>query len=434
MPKSLITYDAKRMLETHTEGGLLTEVLHEVQPRLQQAKKQVIEDWKKGRQGWLSCPDDKQTLKRIKQLVQKKQGFKTCLVIGIGGSDLGSRAAAQALSHGAKGMKLEFLGANTDPDEIEQILSGLNLKSTLVNVISKSGDTIEPMVTFSIIWERLVKRFGKKAAHHIVATTDEQKGSLHDFAMQQGIETLPVPNNIGGRFSVLTAVGLFPLACAGIQIEQLLAGAKIMRDDIVKHKTAGDAGQFAALHVMAMLMQQRNIHVCMPYHAKLKGFSKWFRQLWAESLGKKFSLDGSIRHLGPTPIAALGATDQHSQIQLYMEGPQDKCITFIEVEKFTSSIKVPSAIRQFPALAFLSNIPVSHLIHAEREATSQALSGAGRPNGTLKIERLDAKHLGALFLFFEFATGIAGSLLEVNPYDQPGVEAGKKAMYAILKK
>jgi glucose-6-phosphate isomerase len=203
-------------------------------------------------------------------------------------------------------------------------------------------------------------------------------------------------------------------------------------DVFVQHKTAGDMGQFAALHAMAMIIQNRNVHVCMPYHAKLEGFSKWFRQLWAESLGKMKGLDGSIRYIGPTPVASMGATDQHSQIQLYMEGPQDKCITFIEVNRFSTEHRVPRVITQFPALAFLSGKRISSIIHAEREATSQALSQAGRPNGTIHLQRLDAATMGALFVFFECATGMMGSLLEINPYDQPGVEAGKKAMYAIL--
>ncbi|MCC7357214.1 glucose-6-phosphate isomerase [Candidatus Uhrbacteria bacterium] len=434
MSKSLISYDAECMLETYTPGALASGVFQEMQPRLQYAKKQVINDWKNGHQGWIGCIDDRQIHNRIKALAQKNRRYKTCLVIGIGGSDLGSRAAYQALQCDAVGMKLEFLGANTDPDEIEQVLSRLNLKTTLVNIISKSGNTIEPMVTFAIVWERLQKVVGKKAALQIIATTDQSKGYLHDFAKKQGIEMLPVPQNIGGRFSVLTSVGLFPLACAGISIEQVVNGAKSMRNEILKQKTAGDAGRFAALHAMAMVMQQRNIHVCMPYHSKLEGFSRWFRQLWAESLGKKYDVNGSIRNIGPTPIASLGATDQHSQIQLYMEGPQDKCITFIEVKNFSSTLKVPTTIKEFPALGFLSGVQVSKIIHAERKATSQALSEAGRPNGTIMLERLDAKNMGALFFFFQFATGIVGSLLDINPYDQPGVEAGKKAMYAILHK
>lgn len=432
MPSPLLSYDVQRMLEPTTIGALSPEILKEMQQRIQQAKQQVVRDWKQGHQGWLSCPDDKKTLSHIKQLAKKKKQYHTCLVIGIGGSDLGSRAAYQALRQQGKGMKLEFLGANTDPDEIAEVLRRLDLKKTLVNIISKSGDTVEPMVTFAIVWEKLQAACGKKAAEHVVATTDQLTGSLHEFARLHQIETLPVPQNIGGRFSVLTAVGLFPLACAGISIEHLLRGAKSMRDTFLKHKTAGDIGQFAALHAMAMIIQKRNIHVCMPYHAKLDGFSKWFRQLWAESLGKKKCLDGSIRHVGPTPIASMGATDQHSQIQLYMEGPQDKCITFIEVQAFSTEITVPRVIKQFPALAFLAGKRMSDIIHAEREATSRALSQAGRPNGTIRIQRLDAGSMGALFIFFECATGMMGSLLEVNPYDQPGVEAGKRAMYAIL--
>jgi glucose-6-phosphate isomerase len=213
----------------------------------------------------------------------------------------------------------------------------------------------------------------------------------------------------------------------------LRSGARQQREAFQKNSIGGDAVQFAALHVLAMLMQQRFIHVLMPYSSKLESIGKWYRQLWAESLGKKFDIFGKVQHTGPTPIAALGATDQHSQIQLYMEGPQDKVITFIEISHFQTKQKLPKAIRAFPALSFLAGRDLSEVIHAERLATAKALSEAERPNGTILLGEINPASIGALILFFEIATGIAGDLLDVNPYDQPGVEAGKKAMYAILQ-
>jgi len=435
MPKpktSLLTYDDARMSRPPFSGGISPEVAAELADRLKLAKRELLEDWKRGRQGWLGCPDEKKLIARVEALAKKKKAFSTCLIIGIGGSDLGARAAYQALGQDAKGMCLEFLGANTDPDEIDRVLSRLDAKKTLVNIISKSGDTVEPMSTFFVVLEWLQKRVGKKSSQQIVATTDEERGSLRAFALEQGIDMLPVPKNIGGRFSILTPVGLFPLACAGIRIRDLLSGAAEIRAAFMKSSTGGDPANFAAHHVIGDMVLNRHIHILMPYSSRLEAFGKWFRQIWAESLGKAETREGKKRHQGPTPIAALGATDQHSQIQLYMEGPEDKLITFIEVEQFTSKLRVPALAKHISSMSFLAGRSFADIIHAEREATSQALAEAGRPNGTLYIKKVDAKSLGALFMFFEIATGVAGSLMNVNTYDQPGVEAGKVRMYAIL--
>ena len=391
------------------------------------AKKTLLEDWKYGSQGWMGCPDEKTLEARILKLAtEKRKKFKTCLVVGIGGSDLGSRAAWHALKHEAKGMQLEFLGGNTDPDEIEWTLKSLDLKTTLVNIISKSGDTLEPMATFAVLRERLQKLVGSRYAEHVVATTDEEKGSLHALAVQEGYAMLPVPNNVGGRFSVLTAVGLFPLACVGIDIKKMLLGAKQMRDEYASGDAkTHDAARYAAHHVLGDLKDHRPIHVLMPYSERLRVFGQWYRQIWAESLGK----DGK----GPTPIAALGATDQHSQVQLYNQGPQDKLITFIEVDHFASKLKAPRIKSDMPTIQDISNLPFEKIIHAERQGIAQALKENGHLNGTLHLSKVDPATLGGLFMFFEIATGIAGSLYGINTYNQPGVEDGKRLMRQILK-
>lgn len=391
------------------------------------AKKTLLEDWKSGAQGWMGCPEEKMLEARISKLAsEKRKKFKTCLVIGIGGSDLGARAGWHALKHEAKGMRLEFLGGNTDPDEIEWTLKSLDLKTTLVNIISKSGDTLEPMATFAVLRDRLQRLVGSRYAEQVVATTDEEKGSLHALAVQESYAMLPVSNNIGGRFSVLTAVGLFPLACAGIDIKKMLAGAKQVRDEYVagdakKH----DAARYAAHHVLGDLKEHRPIHILMPYSERLRVFGQWYRQIWAESLGKDDK--------GPTPIAALGATDQHSQIQDYNQGAKDKLITFIEVEHFSSKLKAPRIAADMPTIQDISNMPFERIIHAERQGTAQALTKSGRPNGTLHLSKIDSATLGGLFMFFEIVTGIAGSLYGINTYNQPGVEEGKKLMRQILK-
>lgn len=416
---ALIRYDASSMFR-------LPIGLRERQA-LDDAKRSILGDRTSGTQGWLGCPDDKDLVSKIKKLAQEKKKFKTCLVIGIGGSDLGARAVWHAMKDRANGMRLEFAGATTDPDDLAATLSRLDLKSTLVNIISKSGDTVEPMSAFFVLRDMLIKAVGKKrSAGHIVATTDDASGSLRQLADEEGYATLPVPQNIGGRFSVLTAVGLFPLACAGVNISKMLSGAKRIRDEFVSGSpTQNDACRYAALHVHGDLHQKHPIHVLMPYSARLTLFAAWYRQLWAESLGK----DGK----GPTPVAAHGPADQHSQLQLYQDGPKDKIVTFIDVDSFASKLNVPNSAKKIPALSYLAGTSFQDIIHAERTATAQVLSQNGRPNGTLSIPRVDEASLGALFMHFQIATAVAGSLYGINAYDQPGVEASKQAMRALLQ-
>lgn len=393
---------------------------------LEDAKRNVIAEWKDGSQGWLGCPDDLVALKRIKKLAASFKGYATCLVLGIGGSDLGARAFWHAMQNDAKGMKLEFAGGNTDPDELAAILKRINLKKTIVNVISKSGETVETMSAFLIVREALIAAVGeKKARQQIVATTDEETGTLHELAKREAYATLPVPKNIGGRFSVLTDVGLFPLAVAGINIANALKGAQEIRDAFIDESpTQNDACRYAALHVHADKTLKMPIHVLMPYSERLRVFGQWYRQIWAESLGKENS--------GPTPIAALGATDQHSQLQLYQAGPKDKVITFIEAESFKSALRVPASARKIASLSYLAGLPLSRIIHAEREATAHALAHDGRANGTISIPNVNETTLGALCMHFEIATAIAGKLYGINTYDQPGVEASKHVMRTLL--
>jgi glucose-6-phosphate isomerase len=194
------------------------------------------------------------------------------------------------------------------------------------------------------------------------------------------------------------------------------------------------ASIYAALHVIGDVKRKQGIHVLMPYVHDLQEFGRWYRQLWAESLGKKYNRGRDIVYAGPTPIAALGATDQHSQIQLYMEGPPNKIITFIETRSFRSDLRVPPSAKDLPGMAYLASVPLAKILHAERAATAEALRAAKRPNGTLVIPAVNPETVGALFQFFAIATAMAGELYEINTYDQPGVETGKRTMNALLGK
>ncbi len=413
-----LTYDPSGMYLPH--GELSPTLLSQRAAHLEDARRTILQSKNTRPLGWLDLPSDRVMRTRIKQVVAATKKFDTLLVLGIGGSDLGARAILQALP---SKQRVLFAGDTTDPDALASILSQLNLKKIVVNIISKSGDTLEPMSTFFILRDLLKKQVGKNFIQQIVATTDANQGTLHDLAHTEGYHTLIVPDDVGGRFSVLSDVGLFPAAWAGVHTEQLLAGAaaqvELFRAQPVEQQATAT---YALLHAESYQRYGRHLFVFMPYAARLTECARWYRQLIAESLGKT-----TEKHaIGPTPIAALGPTDQHSQLQLYMDGPSDKIITFLEIGSFTSKLRVPKTLPEAGRLSNMKDVLFEDLIHAERRATADALSHAHRPNGTITLPKLDTFHLGELFQFFMLSTAYLGELLHVNAYDQPGVEDSKR--------
>jgi len=401
---------------------------------LRSARRDVLGTGETGRPGFLGIPERRAEMRECMVLAEEVAArFRTLIVIGIGGSDLGARALISALGRDDRGMEVRFIGANTDPEEITGLLRSVDLKRCALNIVSKSGGTIEPMSTFLLLRDRLIRKVGRRNhARHVIATTDREKGLLRSIAGREGYRTLPVPEGIGGRFSALTPVGLFPAACAGIRVTQLITGARKVRDSFVKKPSGGAPALFAGLQYHAFVRRKQNITVLMPYADSLRELGQWFRQLWAESLGKRTDRRGRTVRVGQTPVAALGATDQHSQIQLYNEGPLDKTVTFIEVERFREDLVVPSTLTDLDGLSYMSGHRFSEIIHAERAATAHALKRQGRPNGTIFIPEISGQTVGGLMMFFMAATAVAGELLDIDAYDQPGVEAGKRAMYGIL--
>jgi len=384
---------------------------------VQQEKKEV-------RLGYAKLPyrDDLSAINSLAGALRKE--FRDVILVGIGGSDLGARAVHRALNHQFHNMlhrpRLFFLGDTTDPVAIQEVLDVVDLKQTAVIVVSKSGNTVEQMSTFVYLRQQLLDVVGENVSSHIVILTDAAVGTLRDLVKQEGYRSLDVPDDVGGRFSVLSNVGLLPLAVAGIDIAQLLAGARAM-DQEDNRSNESIAFRYAALQY-AHYQGGKRISVLMPYTYGLREFGFWFRQLWAESLGKN-------ENTGPTPIAAVGPTDQHSQVQLYMEGPADKVFTFITVQEPAVNMELPDS---FPALDYLKGHSFNEILLAEQRATAYALAEAGRPSLTLRLEKLDAYHLGQLLYFFELATSYAGAMFKVNAYDQPGVEIGKKYMFGLL--
>jgi glucose-6-phosphate isomerase len=394
--------------------------------QIMDARQELLDIFESGEQGWLKILDDKKYWNIVKAQIKAFSKYKHLLVLGIGGSDLGCRAILEALRTSGSKTKIHFAGDTTDPDEIEAVFSQLDWKHTAINVISKSGGTLETMSVFFAAKERLEKAVGtKKASKAIICTTDPEKGALLDLAREKGYATLPVPQNIGGRFSTLTAVGLFPAALAGINISKILSGAVALRNDWQQYGGATHSiNQFAAYHV-AHYHNKRKIHVLFCYASALKRFATWYRQIWAESLGK-------TPVSGPTPIIAMGPADQHSQLQLFQDGPDDKVYTFLQVDSFRSKLRVSPDIASLADLSYAKNKSFQNLIQSALTGTSEALASQNKPVGILNIKKIDEASLGQLFVFYEIAVSITGLMQNINPFDQPGVEDSKQRVKKLL--
>jgi glucose-6-phosphate isomerase len=399
--------------------------------------------WEAGKYGFPDLPANKKLIDEINALVLKLEGsYDTICVIGIGGSALGAWAVDCALrgphpiqgAFSTKRPRLVIMD-NVDPDFIDQAIASMTPKKTLVIVIAKSGSTTETMGTFLIVRDWLMTALGKKAAQRIIAVTSENRGDLKVLATTEGYATFHIPENVGGRFSVLSAVGLVPAAFAGVNIKKLCKGAAAMTAACWSEDLDENIALNSALHHhLIWTTKHKTIQVAFPYSNFLWGAAFWFRQLWAESLGKAKDRNGAIVHVGQTPVAALGTTDQHSQVQLYMEGPLDKVFSFWVVAKPKKQSKIPKEKLGLDGFDYLAGKAMAKLLDSERRATEAALATAGRPNCTYTIERVDEEHLGAFFQMMEFQTAFLGEMLNIDAFDQEGVELGKKFTYALMGK
>ena len=370
------------------------------------------------------------------------QAYDHVLVLGIGGSALGAKAMLGALRKPAwnelDDEAREFYPRltvleNVDPTSVAAALRRIDPRRVLVNVVSKSGGTAETMAQYLVVRAWLEEALGAAASRHLVFTTDPVRGALRELAARDGIAALDVPPDVGGRFSVLSPVGLLPAALVGIDIAALLAGARravesAEADDLLRNPAA----LYAALLWAADTWHGGRIHVLMPYSDRLREFAEWFRQLWAESLGKQHDRRGGEVNTGPTPVGAVGATDQHSQVQLFMEGPYDKAITFVTLDEFAEDVTIPERADLPADLSYLPGHTLGGLLHAEYEATAAALARMGRMNMTLRLPSLDAETFGELVMFFQVATGYAGVWYGVDPFNQPGVELGKRLTFGAM--
>jgi glucose-6-phosphate isomerase len=425
------------------EHGITKEQFDELAKTTTPLIERLNSERKAGKVRYRDLPYQAEMVKSVRSVADSVKGCENFVVLGIGGSALGNVALQTALKpymynldeKQRKGSPRLFVFDNVDPLQLKSFLdwAGDKLDKTVFNVISKSGRTAETAAQFLTVCSLLEQRIGKdKLKERIIATTDIKEGTLRKITEQFGFRNLPVPDGVGGRFSVLSAVGLLSAAVCGIDIESLLAGAAQMD----KKVSLQDFYQNPAAVIAAINWHYYNrgkrISVMMPYSYALKDFADWYRQLWAESLGKAKDLAGSEAFVGPTPVKALGATDQHSQVQLYREGPNDKLFTFLSVQDFEKDVEIGKAPDIAPELDYLSGQKMSRLINSEKTATEYALLASKRPCLTVAFDKICPYTVGQFIYLFETATSLAGLLFNINAYDQPAVELGKDATLALM--
>ena len=441
----MIRFQYGRLLQDGLDGthGLPRAQLDERARRFPAVQDEVRARRAQGEYGFYGLAAQDETLRGITQFAGGVgQAFSHVLVLGIGGSALGTRALLNALrppawneldDEGREFYPRITILENVDPVTVRAALRRIDPRKVLVNVISKSGGTAETMAQYLVVRAWLEEALGPAVHRHLVFTTDPARGALRDIATREGIATLEVPPEVGGRFSVLSPVGLLPAALIGVDVLKLVAGAR----HAVERAEAGElrrnaAALYAGLHWAADVHLGARIHVLMPYTDRLRDFAEWYRQLWAESLGKRVDRRGAELFAGPTPVAAVGATDQHSQVQLFMEGPFDKVITLVRVERHGEDVTIPARSDLPSDVAYLPGHTLGELLNAECDATAGALARMGRMHATLRLPQVDDETVGELLMFFQLATGYAGIWYGVDPFDQPGVELGKRLTFAAM--
>ena len=388
--------------------------------------------------GWINLPTDydKEEFDRIKKAAEKiKSDSDVLVVVGIGGSYLGARAAIELLSHTfynklskeeRKAPEVYFAGNSISGTYLAHLIQVIGDRDFSVNVISKSGTTTEPAIAFRIFKEMLEKKYGvEEARKRIYATTDAAKGALKKLSTEEGYETFTIPDNVGGRFSVLTPVGLLPIAAAGISIDDLMAGAREAQNDYKAEFKNNDCYKYAAVRNL-LLRDGKSIELLINYEPKVHFVAEWWKQLFGESEGK----DGK----GLFPASVDLSTDLHSMGQYIQDGQRILFETLIDVISPDADVVIPFDEADLDGLNYIAGKGMNFVNQKAMEGTQLAHVDGGVPNIRIAVPKMDAFNLGYLFYFFEKACGVSGYLLDVNPFNQPGVEAYKKNMFALLGK
>ena len=420
-------------LEGVGDEGITPKEMASLVPQLKQAHKSVVQDSHGGLDAHYASLNLGEAMlpavQEINRLAREIRTYDDVAVIGIGGSSLG----AKAVWHALKAMlppnpRIHFV-ENVDPFDLHQLLQQMQPARTAVIAISKSGGTIETVVQYLVLRKWLQDALGDAAARQQWLVTDPNEGWLRELATREQLVSLPVPPRVGGRYSVLTAVGLLPLAVVGVDIEELLRGAaanaeRCTREDVYQNP----ALEMAALYYLLDTAKSKRVSVMMPYVNRLRLFVDWYCQLWAESLGKHRV---KAEPAGTLPVRAMGAVDQHSQLQMYLESRHDKMFTFLELANWENDVTIPLADAG-DAFPYLKDKTLADVIHAEFRATRQIITDTGHPNMTILVPSVDAFSLGQLIDLYQRTTVYAGHLYGVNPLDQPAVERGKKLAIQYL--
>lgn len=372
--------------------------------------------------GFLDCAQSAEEQNHVTGLARDvRSRTDHLLVLGIGGSSLGAIAVMNAclLPDRDRVTVLE----SPDPVSLSRIMAKLDPKRTAVNVISKSGNTIETLSQWAVLKQWL----GADHKDRVVITTDPEKGPLRKMAISEGYRTLPVPEMIGGRFSVFTPVGTFPLVYAGADIGRFAAGIRVASSRLT---TDGFAARIAKTLVQAHVQEQRNLVVLWPYGDAMYQVGRWFQQLWGESLGKAKHTDGSVAHTGSTPLACIGPNDQHSMLQLFADGPRDKHFFFLSVAELPERLMVEAS--PVVGLDYLQGLELGQILRAEALATSAALASSKHPTTFVSLPSQSQEMIAELLTHLMAATVIAARLYDVDPFDQPAVELGKQIALGLL--
>lgn len=444
MIKTQIKLDYNNMMADFIgdKEGIKDNDIKAIQTNISNAYQFVQDNKGKGMMGWTKLPYNQDEIVEDITATAKevRANFKNFVVLGIGGSALGPIAVFQALKHmrynelpeEKRGGPKFYVEDNIDPERMNALLDVIDVKDTIFNVITKSGATSETMSQYLVITNVLKEKLGDNYNKHIIATTSKDKGNLIKLAQENNYKTFYIPDSVGGRFSQLSPVGLLPAAVLNIDIKALLEGAASMIEQCNNQDPNKNPALMLATLQYISMNKGKNISVMMPYADSLKYIADWYCQLWGESLGKERDLNGNMVYVGQTPVKALGVTDQHSQVQLYTEGPFDKVLTFIAVENFRSEVTIPQGCKEFPNVNFLCGTTMGNLLNTERKATEYALVKAQRLNNTIIVPEVNEFSIGQILMLFMLETAYCGALLNIDTFNQPGVEEGKNATYALF--
>lgn len=435
-----IKIDFNNMLHEHVRGGLTQEEIAQEMKRVPEVHAGLCS--KRAQTTWRDLPfNQAEIVARMLRLAEHiNDAYENFVVLGIGGSALGSKAIFTALKHlkynelprNKRGGVRFYVLDNVDPDGFQALLDVIDPAKTVFHIITKSGNTVETVTQFMVALDLLKQQLGDDYRDNIVVTTDQQKGNIKRIADEQGFETFVVPDGVGGRFSVLSPVGLLSAAVLNLDVSLLLQGAADMDAICSKPDAYENPAYLYALLFCAAMKKGVNISVMMPYADGLLNTAEWYAQLWAESLGKRKNNFGKNVFAGQTPVRALGVTDQHSQVQLYTEGPFDKIITFIEVENFRNTLTIPKAPIPVYDAEYLAGQTFNKLIASELAATEYAVTKAGKMNMRISLSEVNEYTFAGLLYLLEMATAAAGEFLNIDAFNQPGVEEGKLATFALM--